>query len=174
MTPRPHKQAFLTAVSLRNIFTTIVILAILGTGGVFYYALSRIQTYSTTVHQDVMTAHLSSPVTLAPKTAPTGDSALVSSFFASPSNYQAQVTKDLSTYASLTGIPLSAVTPISSGDMVSVTFKGAVSYSNLVTFLTYVEHNLPKLEIQSLGLARNPKDPATVTVTSLQIMVVTQ
>lgn len=170
------KKSTFTAVTLRNLMTFAVIVAFLLTGAGFYYAFSQLQTYASQVHQAVLTAYQTSTNnSSAPAKRPSGQRTLLtpilSNFFAPTASYQTQATQALTTYAQLSGLKLGTVSARTPSTL-TVSFSGPISYTGFLTFLTYVEHSLPKMNVTSLSITRS--GGSTVTVSSLTIEVAVQ
>lgn len=170
------KKAPFTAVSLRNLMTVIVIVAFVATGAGFYYALTQFETYATQVHQVVVTAGQYNNVGATP--AANGQQATLSpilnNFLATPATYLSQATQSINAYAQKSGVPVANVTAANGAvvSAVTVTFSGPVDYAHFLTFLTYIEHNLPKMYVTALAL-QHVDGASTVNVTSLTIGVAT-
>ncbi len=192
------KKSSFSAVSLRGVLIVILVLAI-GLAGVgFYYAYGWIKDYATQVNQAVVTAYDSTAPTTSASTkalqavlAQQGTvSATLAQFYASPSDFQSKAIQDINTYARASGLSIGDVTlgatakpsgtstpsqpPTNNTTILSVKLNAPVSYTSLVKFMTYVQNNLPKMQIQGLTIQSNASGGDTVTIDNIAIKVVTQ
>lgn len=98
--------------------------------------------------------------------------------------YQDQVVSDLKSYAQRNGIPIGSFdfgtsqtatgTPAPAGTTLtpfSVTLTGSIEFAKFMQFLSDIENNLTKLQVSSLTLSPDAKDPKFVTNPVLGLVV---
>ena len=178
----------MSAITLRNLLTILLILVFVITGGGFYYAFGRINDYATTVNQAVVSAHTntgsSASATTQQLTALLAKETTVTStldkFYASSSSFQAQAIQDITTYAhdsnlAIGNVTLDSSTGAAGHPLMTVPLKTPVSYTSLLKFMSYIQNSLPKMQIQGVTLSHiNNGSADSVTVTSITVEVVTQ
>lgn len=185
------KKSGLSAVTLRGMLGTGIVLLILLAGVGFYFAQNWLQSFAVTVSHKVadskasdtglqslhtLQAELSSQQSIITKT---------NSIFASANSYQTQAVQDLTTYAAATGMtisnytfPVAAATATGTGTLpvtqVTIALGSPVSYTNLLKFMSEIEGNLPKMQITGVNLSRISGDSPSVKIDALTIAVYTR
>jgi hypothetical protein len=186
------KKSKMSAVTLRRILASSIVLLI-GLAGVgFYFAQSFLHDFAVSVGQTVAQSKssdtsLQSLSTLQQKLANEQDIIRkTNTIFTSTTNYQTQAVQDLITYAGETGItisnyvfPATGVTSSAATNsipltQITVTLASPVSYNNLLKFMTAIEGNLPKMQITSLNLGRVDGDSTSVQIQQLTVAVYTR
>lgn len=157
---KPKKQ--FSPSNLRTLLGVGLSIVVIGGGALFYYGLTIVREYSTTVSQSAVDAEASaqqiSSLQLL-KAELAQNTSLVdkaNQIFSTPDAYQVQVLDDIRRYADAAGLGI-ANTSFSdpntgAGNAITVTFRQPVSYSGLINFLNNVEGNLPKLQVSSIAL----------------------
>lgn len=183
----------LTAVKLRSLLVFGLIVTFGAAIAGFYYGFGWIKSYADTVNQTVVAAQavsVSSGSSSQIQQKLSEQQSLidsVNSLFALSTNYQTQAIKDIYLYASKAGINVSdikldtppaaaATTPTTTPQTstaatkpVSVSLSSPVSYSSLLRFLTYIETNIPKMQVSGVEMSR----PTDGSVDSVLITAVT-
>lgn len=148
--------------NLRTLLAILLALLLLGGGAAFYWGLGIVRDYSVEVSHRQADADASGKqiqeLQLL-KTQLTQSNSLVekaNQLFATQDSYQSQLLKDVEAYAAAAGLSITN-TSLSDGastgvHTLTVTFNEPVSYSSLITFLTNIESNLPKLQVSSIAL----------------------
>jgi len=108
------------------------------------------------------------------------------SFFASSQTYQNQITNDIKSYASVSGVNISNLNfdqsastgsatkaASSSGGLnsknVVVTIESPVQFTKLMKFIKGIESNLPKMQISNISITPGSSTKETVTVDPITI-----
>ena len=189
-----------TARQLRKLLTAaVVILFIVGVGG-FYLAYQALLTNGKEVSNEVANAKASNDLSTslaALKVALASQQEIAdvaNNLYATADNWQSSANRDIKAYAALSDITISSIsfnnatadpateqsdpaaTPVTSGPTRSVVveIESPVSYSGLLTFMTYIQHNTPKMQILSVELSRGVSRGDTIGVTALTIGVYTK
>ena len=170
---KPKKQ--FRPADLRTVLTVLLALVTLGGAAAFYWGVGQVRDYSISVNQRLADADASAKQIDELQTLKgqlTQSNSLVqkaNELFATPATYQSQVLTDLKNYADAAGISIATTNfsdPSTTGTHnVTVTFQNPVSYTGLITFLTNVESNLPKLQISALALSRTDGGDANSVTT---------
>lgn len=167
------------AQNLRSLLSLLFVIVLLAGGALFYLGLNEVRDYSKEVNQQIANAEASEKkVTQLQnlKNRLAESNQLVdkaNQLFSTPNNYQARALADIERYASVAGL---STTGTSFGDQASTTvtvkFQSPVSYRKLLTFLSLVESNLPKMQVTSINLGY-PDDgnPENVRVGDIKINV---
>lgn len=109
-----------------------------------------------------------------------------SSFFASSQTYQNQITNDLKSYASVSGVNISNLsfdqstlpgsstkaTSSSSGlnsKNVVITIESPVQFTKLMKFIKGIESNLPKMQVSNISITPSSTSKETVSVDPITI-----
>jgi len=131
-----------------------------------------------------------------------GVPALVDQLYAPQSTYVGQAIQDINTYAKLSQLSISNVDSGASTDPaapgsststttttnaktlalsaggsttpITVTLNSPVSYVSLLKFMTYIEHNLPLMQIEGINIQGSTDSASQVQITSLSIGVSTR
>jgi len=189
-----------TARQLRKLLTAaVIILFIVGVGG-FYLAYQALLTNGKEVSNEVANAKASNDLSTslaALKVALASQQEIAdvaNNLYATADNWQSSANRDIKAYAALSDITISSIsfnnatadpateqsdpaaTPATSGPTRSVVveIESPVSYSGLLTFMTYIQHNTPKMQILSVELSRGVSRGDTIGVTALTIGVYTK
>lgn len=189
-----------TARQLRKLLTAaVIILFIVGVGG-FYLAYQALLTNGKEVSNEVANAKASNDLSTslaALKVALASQQEIAdvaNNLYATADNWQSSANRDIKAYAALSDITISSIsfnnatadpateqsdpaaTPVTSGPTRSVVveIESPVSYSGLLTFMTYIQHNTPKMQILSVELSRGVSRGDTIGVTALTIGVYTK
>jgi len=183
------KKAKLTAVSLRAILATSIVLIIILASVGFYFAQDLLRTYAGSVGQTVADSVASgndvqSLEKLQQDLQARQDIVVkTSNLITSTSTFQNQSIIDLKKYSQEAGITITtygfaAVAPTTpggaAGSGVTVTLASPVSYVGLLKFLTLVESNIPKMQVASVVLGRVEGNTNSVRTDSVTIEVFTQ
>lgn len=170
----------LRATNLRQILTVVFALTILGIGGGFYLGLGVIREYAVEVAQTTKDAEASTTkideLYLLQQDLARGQSLVdkANELFAAPATYQSQALTDLERYASRAGVSISetSFSSDSGAAQATVTLNQPVNYDNLLYFLTLIEGNLPKMQVDTLTVTRTDTagevttGPIVITVTT--------
>lgn len=184
------KKSKMTAVTLRGILATVIVLLIILSGVGFYFAQNWLSTLAVSVSHTVadstssgssvqslqkLQSELATQQDIITKT---------NALMTSTGTYQTQAVQDLITYAHATGITISnysfpatpAGAPASTAPstQVTVTLTSPLPYNNLLRFMNDIESNLPKMQITSINLTRVDGDNTSVGVSQLTIAVYTR
>lgn len=179
------------ATSLRSLLIGLVLLTLAAASVAFYFGFDWIKSHAEEVNTVIVAASQSG------STANSVNElreqlekqqeiiTTANSLFALTSNYQTQVIKDVYAYAEKTGINVSdiqlaeeASSGSSSGSKptsslstksVTISLEGSVSYQNLLKFLTYIETNIPKMQISGIELSRPSDGSASVSISNITI-----
>lgn len=179
------KNSKLTAVSLRGILATMIVLMIALAGVGFYFAQTWLRDYSKTVGQAVADSistgnDIQNLQKLQGELEERQDTiAKASNLITSTQTYQSQSIQDLKTYAAISGVAISnfsfttigATASASSGSGVTVTLSSPVPYTSLLKFLTLVEGNIPKMQVSSMSLGRIAGSADSVKIDTITIEV---
>ena len=187
-----NKSKKLTAVSLRAILGTSIVLLIVVAGVGFYFAQSVLNKLAITVSGTVAQSKNSDSSLQSLNqlqqtlTAQQGIITKTSSIFSSAATFQTQAVKDLIAYAATSGItisnyafPTASVSSTATSTsvpttQVTITLTSPVNYKNLLSFMTAIEGNLPKMQITSLNIGRAIGDNASVRIDQLTVAVYTR
>jgi len=174
---QPKKQ--FRPANLRTLLGFLLVVIVLGGSAIFYWGLGLVRDYATEVNQTVVDADASANQiqelqTLKAQLAQSNSLVeKANQLFSTPDAYQARALSDVTNYANAAG--LSIANTSSDGEStpgahtLTVTFKNPVSYSKLITFLSNVESNLPKLQVSSLSLNRSGGGADSVSVSEIKI-----
>ena len=179
------KNSKLTAVSLRGILATMIVLMIALAGVGFYFAQTWLRDYSKTVGQAVADSistgnDIHNLQKLQGELEERQDTiAKASNLITSTQTYQSQSIQDLKTYAAISGVAISnfsfttigATASASSGSGVTVTLSSPVPYTSLLKFLRLVEGNIPKMQVSSMSLGRIAGSADSVKIDTITIEV---
>lgn len=180
------KKSKLTAVSLRGILATMIVLMIALAGVGFYFAQTWLRDYSKTVGQAVADSistgnDIQNLQKLQGELEERQDTiAKASNLITSTQTYQSQSIQDLKTYAAISGVAISnfSFTTIgattasgSGGSGVTVTLSSPVPYTSLLKFLTLIEGNIPKMQVSSMSLGRIAGSADSVKIDTITIEV---
>jgi len=190
------KKPGLSAITLRNILVTVIVLLIGLSGVGFYFAQDWLHNLAISVSHTVADSTASGNDTQALSKLQTELStrqdivSKTNSIFTSSSTYQTQAVKDLTTYANATGITITnwsfttpAVAPAAAAaaaastlptTSVTITLGSPVLYTSLLKFMGEIEGNLPKMQISSINLSRIAGDNTSVKIQQLVIAVYTR
>lgn len=188
------KKSKLTAKVLRGILVTIILVIIGASTAGFYFTqewlsglssdISSKVSQSDTVGQDAQALQQMQADLAKHQDVITKSGLLI----ASGSDYQGKVIADLTRYASLSGIRVlnfgfetasqgktSSSTTRQNGPKSSVvlSLESPIAYTDLLEFLYLVENNLPKMQVQSLSIARVSEGSRQVRVDKITIGVYT-
>lgn len=184
------KSKKINAISLRATLVILVILlcALIGAG--FYYAQNYLVNYASDVSQTVARSKsggsdLQSLQALQSQLDNLqGATTKASSLSISKSMYETQAINDLNTYASRSGIKIlsysfSANTPaqtapktktVGSTSSATIKVESPISYTKLIDFMSYIESNLPKMQISSLTINKGSgSGPGMVNVNDIVV-----
>lgn len=169
--------------SLRAVLGFLMAVVILGGGALFYFGLDTVRTFSIDVNHRLLDADASGQqigqLQLLKNQLSESESLVnkADRLFATPNNYQSKTLTDLKNYASKTGLSIGSTDfedPDQTG-LYSVSVKlsqDVVDYSQLIKFLSYIEGNLPKMQVTSIELERaNGGDADDVRVGTITINV---
>lgn len=165
--------------NLRTILTSLFVVIVLAGGYFFYWGLGEIRDYSTQVNQQLANADASGQqVTklqnLKQQLAQSTDLVnKANQLFAAPGTYQSQALSDIEAYARAAGLSIVSTTfEKDAANTVTVKFNSPVAYPKLITFLSNIESNLPKLKVSSISLDRPERGGAgNVQVNDIKIDV---
>lgn len=154
---KPKKQ--FKPQNLRTILSFIFTIVLLAGAGAFYFGLGVLKDYSTEVNQRLVDADASGKQIeelqtlksqLSQSTSLVGKA---NQLFATPDTYQARALSDIKNYADIAGLSLESTNFDSASPQTIIVKLGEpVTYGKLITFLTNVESNLPKLQVSSISL----------------------
>lgn len=183
-----------SAKTMRGVLAFLLVLIIVGAGAGFYFGLDIVRSYSVEV------SHANADATASAtnvqdldqlKTQLANTQTLVSKadqLFSTPDTYQTQALKDISKYATESGVVISSIdsantsttdtntsttTPAAGSNYSEiVTIQSPVSYANFLKFLDAIEGNLPKMQITGISIGR-PADgtPGEITTDKITITV---
>lgn len=168
--------------NLQSLLGFILVAVILGGGALFYFGLETVRAYAISVNQRLEDADASEKqveqlqvlknqlaqsellITKADKT------------FTTPEAYQAQALLDIQRYASQVGITVVGSdfeTPEASGlHLIVLRIGSPTNYEKLIQFLTLVEGNLPKMQVNSIDLKHSSQgNGQNVEVSNLKINI---
>lgn len=196
------KKSKISAVNLRVILSTIVVILIGLSAVGFYFGQSWLRTYAVDVSKTVADSKASGSDIQSLKKLESELQARQSiitkanSITASGQDYQNQVITDLDKYANYADINISnyafvapaaaaaaptagttptATTAAAGSQSVTITITSPVSYEKLMKFMTAIEGNLPKMQVSSVNLGRvEGADSSSVRTEQLTIEVYTQ
>ena len=181
----------LTATSLRTLLITVLVVIIAAASAGFYFGLQYLYTFAVSTTQATITATSSNgesaqlqklQQSLAAQQAVI---AKTNALFSTSDTYQAQVVTDINRYAAEAGLPTPsynfspkapsaptgpAALPRSSTSF-TVSLPASVPYNSMLTFLSGIEQNIPKLQVSGIDLKRDTKQ-GHVTTPALTIQVV--
>jgi len=154
---QPKKQ--FRPANLRALLGVLLAVIILGGAALFYWGLSAVRDYAGEVNQQITNAQGSSKQLddlrlLKSKLAQS--SSLIekaNQMFSTPEAYQAQALTDIKRHADAAGLTITSTSFEADSSTATVTLRDPVSYTRLITFLSNIESNLPKLQVSSLTLA---------------------
>lgn len=153
--------------NLRTLLAFILVATILGGGALFYFGLQTVKTYAVSVNQrledanasernieqlQVLKGQLAQSETLISK---------ADQLFSTNDTYQARALTDIQNYANQTGLSVRETAFEAPGGtnlhIIVVKLTSPTSYQKLIQFLTLVEGNLPKMQVNSIDL-KHAKD----------------
>lgn len=179
------KKSKLSAVTLRAVLSTTIVLVIGLAAFGFSFAQSWLSDLAVSVSHTVADSTTSSNNVQAlhklQDELQTRQDIIsrVSSLFTSKQTYQIQAVKDLTAYAAATGISISNYTFPAEASLsspattVTLTLTSPVPYVGLLKFMSAIEGNLPKMQISSINLGRIDGDTQSARVDQLTIEVST-
>ncbi len=155
-----QKKSF-TPQTLRSILATLLVLILAGGGALFYLGITELREYSTLVNQRLADAEasgkqvdelqhlkgqLANSTTLVNK---------ANQLFIAPGSFQSRALADVRKYANAANLSIERTSFEEDGaHTIVVRLRSPVPYDNLVMFLSNIEGNLPKLQVNSLSLHR--------------------
>lgn len=168
--------------NLQSLLGFILVAVILGGGALFYFGLETVRTYAVSVNERLEDADASDKqveqLQVLKKQLAQSESLLgkANSTFTTPEAYQAQALLDVQRYASQVGITIVGSdfeTPEGSGlHLIVLRVSNPTSYTKLTQFLTLVEGNLPKMQVNSIDLKHSPQgDGDSVDVSEIKINI---
>ncbi len=174
---KPKRQ--FQAQDLRTILSLLFFVILAGGGAIFYMGLGIVRDYSEEVNQQLANAEASGQQVeklQSLKSQLTQSTELVSKaqqLFSTPDKYESQALTDIKNYADAAGVTVASTTfDRNAAHTVTVRLASPTSYSKLITFLTNIESNLPKLQVSSLSLSRSDNGaPDSVKVNEIKINV---
>lgn len=150
------------AQDMRAILTFILIAAIVGGGVLFYFGLEKVRSYAIEVNNHLEDAEasdqqveqlqlLKNQLSQSKKLISTADK-----LFVTESAYQAKALTDVRNYADKVGLSVESTDfdDAEGNHTIIVRLTQPTSYQKLVQFLTLVEGNLPKMQVDSMTLTR--------------------
>lgn len=147
--------------ALRTILTVLFSVIVLTGGYFFYWGLGEIRDYSEQVNQQLANADASGQQIeklQSLKQQLAQSTVLVekaNQLFAAPGTYQSQALADIESYARSAGLSIASTAfEKDAATTVTVKFNSPIAYSKLITFLTNIESNLPKLKVSAVSLDR--------------------
>jgi len=165
---KKEQRKKVTATSIRNVLSALLVLIIIGSAAGFYFGLQIIKEYSLEVARTSADASASADSTTQPsdpnQQLADGEAlvAKVNKLFATPATYQAQALKDINLYANQSGVKISGIE--SAGPAIAgtesansseiITVESPVSYASLLAFINSIEGNLPKMQITGISIER--------------------
>jgi len=178
----------MTATATRNILAFLLVIITIGAAVGFYFGLQIIKDYSLEVTHTVSDSNASGEriEQLGQLKRQLADAkvlvAKAEKLFSTPATYQTQVLKDVSKYASETGVTISNIssaTPVAgettTGSSQIITIQSPVSYLSLLKFIDAIEGNLPKMQITGINIGRPTSASGdSVTTQKITIMVATK
>jgi len=184
------KKTGLTAVGLRGILVTLIVLLIGLSGAGFYFAQKWLTEFSKTVSQTIANSSTSghdvqSLKQLQEDLAAKQDIITKATNIATTTdNFQTQSIQDLGTYADLSGVKITnysfppatqaAGTAAKSATSITLTLQSPMSYVSLLKFMNYIENNLPKMQISTITLSRVEGNSTSVRAESMTVEVYTR
>ena len=153
----PKKQ--FKSQNLRTLLLLVLAIVALAGAAIFYIGLGIVKEYSVEVNQRLVDADASGKQieelqTLKSQLAQSNSLVeKANQLFSTPSDYRARTLTDIKNYADAAGLSLESTKfDDASEQTVVVKLTPPVSYAKLVTFLSNIESNLPKLQVSSLSL----------------------
>ena len=191
------KKMKFNAVVLSRILIGSTLLIVIGTGVGFYYVQQILTQQATRTNHAKIDAELTQDElnrlknlsSYLSENKDTVDRAAQVVADANQYQYQDQLINDVTTYANANGIsiasftfpvasstaaPEPSATPTPSGlkrTQVTLAINGNVPYINMMRFLRAIEQNLTKIQVNSLSLTPDTKDPTVLQSPSLIIEV---
>ena len=174
---KPKKQ--FSPQNLRALLSVVLVLVVLGGGALFYWGMGLIKAYAIEVDHRIIDAEasrqqISQLQILRAEIAQ--NSSLIDKanlFFVSPDTYRTKAQNDITAYASAAGLKIKETTfadPASGTYSITVKFNNPVKFAGLITFLNNIEGNLPKMQVNSISLARSESNnPTDVNVNEMTI-----
>lgn len=179
----------LQATTFRSILISVVVISLVVAGIGFYFGLSWLKTYAQEVNGVVKQAGQSG-LSLGSLDGLQSDLAgrqeiikKVNGMFAPANNFQSRAITDINTYASrnrisIADISLSATPDTANPNAAStltVTFNTPPSYRDLLTFITHIQNNTPKMQVSEVNIGRIADgDGDKVKIESINIVVATR
>lgn len=164
--------------NMRTLLTTLLVIAFVGGGAAFYWGLGLVREYATTVNQRLVDAKASGEqvqALQALKSQLNQSTTLVDKanlLFATPDTYQAQVLNDIRRHADAAGISVTTTNFSPAGEgtpSVTIALRQPVTYTQLITFLSNIESNLPKLQVSSISLGTGTSGSNSISVGDIKI-----
>lgn len=163
--------------SLQTILVTLFIFLLVGGVAVQYYYFEFIEDYAKTVSQSQAAATASSKQVTAIQAikdqSPDTSTVLqkVDQLFATNETYQSQASTDIRSYAAASGLQIKSIVFKSDSPRTAVVeFASPASYSKLITFLSNIETNIPKLIVTSIALRNtNATNTDTIIINTMEI-----
>lgn len=154
---KPKKQ--FKPQNLRSMLLLLLAAVALGGAAAFYVGLGIVKDYSIEVNQRLVDADASGKQieelqTLKSQLAQSNSLVeKANQLFTTPSDYRARTLTDIKNYADAAGLSLESTRfEDTSAQTVIVKLGAPVSYAKLITFLSNIESNLPKLQVNSISL----------------------
>lgn len=189
----------LSPVSLRNLLIVVVLLLFAGAGAGFYLTYQQLAAYGQTVANSIAEADASKETATSLSNLKIAllqqqdIASLAGKLYAPNASWQAQAIKDIGNYAGASGLSIADykigqanqtdsdtqipdITPPPADDgteQLIIELRPPVSYTGLLKFLTYIQGNIPKMQVTDLTITRS-NTPGTVTVPSITIKVYTR
>jgi hypothetical protein len=174
----------LTATTTRNILAFLLVVIVIGAAVGFYFGAQLVRSYAVDVSHTVSDSNASAKnveqLSQLKQQLATGQAlvAKADALFSTADTYQTQALKDISKYASESGVNVSSIdssTPTTTAGAPpvyseTVTLQSPVSYAKFLQFLDDIEGNLPKMQITGISIGR-PTDPSGDQITTDKITV---
>jgi len=176
------------AAATRNVLAATLVIVIIGTIVGFYFGLQIIKNYALDVAHTVTDSKASGQnidelgKLQQQLAAGQGLVTKAEALFSTPTTYQTQALKDISKYASETGVTISSINSSSPASTPGATAPPAPDYSEVITiqspvsylkflkFLDAIEGNLPKMQITGISIGR-PTNASGDMITTDKITV---
>lgn len=158
--------------SLQALLGFLLVVITLGGGALFYLGLETVREYAISVNERLEDANASDKqvgqLQVLKNQLAQSESLIwkADKTFTSADAYQAQALTDVQTYANQVGLTIvrsDFETPEGSNlHLIVLRFGNPVNYQKLIQFLTLVEGNLPKMQVNSIQLKHSPTGGADV------------
>jgi len=173
----------MSATTIRNILAFLLVIITIGAAAGFYMGLQIIKAYSLDVSHTISDSNASGKQVeqlSGLKQQLADGQALVTKadqLFSTPETFQTQVLKDVSKYASETGVTISnieSVAPVPGAATTEpsqvITLQSPVSYFSFLKFIDAIEGNLPKMQITGINIGR-PAAASGDSITTQKITI---